>query len=165
VTRRLIDARPRTLLVLCLGNICRSPYAAGVLERHLPDHEVRSAGFLEAGRPPPRHAVSVAAERGINLTGHLSSRVTTSLLDWADLVLVMDRAQVDRTVVLGVGPVYVERLGDFDSGRIDTRTIIDPIDRDRDFFSRVYQRIDVCCASIAAVLLSTSPVASSRQPR
>ena len=148
-----------------MGNICRSPYAAGVLERELPDHEVRSAGFLGEGRPPPRHAVSVAAERGVNLTGHLSSRVTDSLLDWADLVLVMDRVQAGRAEVVGGDSVYVELLGDFDRGHFDTRTVIDPIDRDREFFSRVYERIDVCCASIADVLLTASAVVSGRQPR
>jgi len=150
---------------LCLGNICRSPYAAGVLERELPDHEVRSAGFLEAGRPPPRQAVSVAAERGVNLVGHRSSQVTSSLLDWADVVFVMDRAQAGRAGVVGGGRQYVEHLGDFDPGPIDTRAVIDPIDREREFFSRVYERIDVCCASIAKVLLAASPVADGRQPR
>lgn len=164
-TRRLVEAGPHRLLVLCMGNICRSPYAAGVLGRELPDHEVRSAGFFEAGRRPPRHAVSVAAGRGVNLTGHLSAQVTSEWIDWADLVVVMDGAQAGLAAVSGHGSVYVERLGDFDPGRIETRTLIDPIDRDREFFTRVYERIDACCATVAAALLAGSPVAHGRQPR
>jgi protein-tyrosine phosphatase len=147
--RRVARARPRRLLVLCLGNICRSPYAAGVLDRLLPGHEVRSAGFLEANRPAPRHAVSVAAERGVNLAGHVSVRITPEGLDWADLVIVMDGRQSARASAMAPGALKIERLGDFDPGWIDTRTVIDPIDRDRAFFERVYDRIDACCTMIA----------------
>lgn len=150
--RRVGRARPRRLLVLCLGNICRSPYAAGVLDRLLPGHEIRSAGFLEADRPAPRNAVSVAAERGVNLAGHVSVQITPEDLDWADLVLVMDGRQDARASAMAPGALRVERLGDFDPGRIDTRTVIDPIDRDRAFFERVYDRIDACCAVLAREL-------------
>jgi len=138
--------------VLCLGNICRSPYAAGVLARALPDHEVRSAGFLEADRPPPREAVSVAAERGVNLSGHRSVRVTPEGLDWADLVVVMDGRQRARAAAIARSSLHIERLGDFDPARIDTRTILDPIDRDRACFVRVYERIDACCRDLAEAL-------------
>lgn len=147
--RRLTESRPRRLLVLCLGNICRSPYAAGVLARELPDHEIRSAGFLESGRPPPRNATSVAAERGVNLTGHASTRLTPELMDWADLVLVMDQVQARRARNMAPSETaWVAMLGDFDPKSIDTRVIIDPIERDRQFFDRVYARIDACCATV-----------------
>jgi len=142
-----------------MGNICRSPYAAGVLERELPGCDIRSAGFLDAGREPPRHAVSVAAERGVNLTGHRSSQVTSSLLDWADLVIVMDRAQANLAETTAPGSAYIERLGDFDPRRIDTRSVIDPIDREREFFRQVYRRIDGCCSLLAEALRSRSTVA------
>lgn len=144
-------AAPRRILVLCMGNICRSPYAAGVLARELPGREVRSAGFLEAGRGSPRFATSVAAERGINLTTHRSVRVTQELVDWADLILVMDRGQARRArnlLLTGCTPL-VELLGDFDTEPVDTRTVLDPNERARAVFNTVYERIDRCCAVIA----------------
>ena len=149
--RRLREMRPRRVLVMCLGNICRSPYVERVLRREAPHLDVRSAGFLEAGRTSPREAVSVAAQHGVNLTDHRSVQVTTELLGWADLVLVMDGRQAMRVQSLGNG-VPVERLGDFDPGKIDTRTVIDPIDRERAFFDRIYTRADACCVAFARSL-------------
>lgn len=150
--RRVARARPRRLLVVCLGNICRSPYAAGVLERLLPGREIRSSGFLEANRSAPRLAVSVAAERGVDLTGHASAHITPDVLDWADLVIVMDGRQGARASALASGALHLERLGDFDPRPIDTRTVPDPIERDRAFFEAVYDRIDACCGTIAREL-------------
>jgi protein-tyrosine phosphatase len=142
---RVREAAPRKVLVMCLGNICRSPYAAGALSREVPQLTVRSAGFLDSGRPAPRQAVSVSAEHGVNLSAHLSAQVTREAAVGADLVLVMDARQAARVRAISQHRAYVERLGDFDPGPIDTRTIIDPIDRDRDFFERIYARIDACC--------------------
>jgi protein-tyrosine phosphatase len=134
---------------MCLGNICRSPYAAGVLRREFPDLEIRSAGFLQAGRPAPREAVSVGAEHGVNLSSHVSAQLTQETLGWADLVLVMDARQLRRIGAMSGHRALVERLGDFDPEPIDTRTVIDPIDRDREFFANVYTRIDGCCRGLA----------------
>jgi protein-tyrosine phosphatase len=155
--RRVRTARPKNLLVMCLGNICRSPFAGGVLERLLPDREVRSAGFLESGRPAPREAVSVGAVHGVNLSVHSSTQVTPEALARADLVIVMDGRQAARIAAMAPAATLVERLGDFDPGPIDTRTVIDPIDRDRAFFERIYDRIDACCDVLARGIEAGGP--------
>ena len=147
--RRVEAAEPQRVLVMCLGNICRSPFAAGVLARDLPGREVRSAGFLESGRPAPREAVSVGAEYGVNLTTHRSMQVSPEAITWADLVLVMDGRQAARVESISAAGTLIERLGDFDPGPIDTRTVIDPIERDRAFFAQVYDRIEACCETVA----------------
>src|SRR6267142_6184317 len=65
--RKLLEAlrtrgRPKTVLVVCHGNICRSPVAAALLARELAslDVEVQSAGFIGFDRPPPAEAVAAA---------------------------------------------------------------------------------------------------------
>lgn len=146
---RVRGVAPKRILVMCLGNICRSPYAEGVLKRDLPGRSVRSAGFLESGRPAPREAVSVGAAHGVNLSAHRSTQVTLEALDWADIVIVMDARQATRIASMTSNRAHVERLGDFDPGPIDTRTVIDPIDRNREFFESVYTRIDECCRVFA----------------
>ncbi len=55
---RLNHLAPRSVMMLCLGNICRSPYAARALSIVAPDVRVDSAGFIGPGRPPPEIALS-----------------------------------------------------------------------------------------------------------
>lgn len=125
----------------------------------LPDREVRSAGLLESGRPSPGLAVAVGRERGIELDGHRSARLSDEWIEWAELVLVMNRSQAseieERCRALSVSPL-VEWLGDFDPGPLVRRALRDPFDQDRDVFEAVYARIDACCGSIAGVL-ETAP--------
>ena len=53
----------------------------------------RRPGFIGPDRPSPPEAVAIAAERGVDLSGHRSQVVTAEILRDADLVLVMNRAQ------------------------------------------------------------------------
>jgi protein-tyrosine phosphatase len=61
---------------------------------------VASAGLLAGGRPPPAEAVAVMAARGIDISGHLSRRVTAADLAAADLVLGMTREHARHAAVL-----------------------------------------------------------------
>lgn len=155
--RRVAAARPRRILVLCLGNICRSPFAERVLRRELAERgvagaDVRSGGFVLPGRTSPPSAREVAAEHGLDLSEHVSVLVTPHLAAWADLTLVMSRGQARRARALGGRGPLVEKLGDFDPGPIDTRAIRDPVERPREVFARVYDRIAGCCASVAETI-------------
>lgn len=70
-----------------------------LLERGL-DAEVRSAGLLEGGRPAEPAVVEVACARGIDLAGHVSSRLDESELAAVDLVLAMANEHLREAVVL-----------------------------------------------------------------
>ena len=87
---------PRVLFV-CLGNICRSPTAEGVL-RHLAaaegvDVEIDSAGTADwnLGKPPYGPAVRAARARGIDLSGLRARQVGPDDFDRFDLIVAMDR--------------------------------------------------------------------------
>lgn len=83
------------ILTVCLGNICRSPYAASVLAHHGgATVSVRSAGLRDkwAGHPAHERMLHLAAARGYDLTSHRAVQVSPALLEWADIVLAMDRA-------------------------------------------------------------------------
>lgn len=148
--RRVERATPRRILVLCHGNICRSPYAEHALRRRLqesigPGILVASAGFIGAGRGSPDGAVRVAALRGVELSSHRSRLVTAPMLRDADLVFVMDVGQAAAARTLsGSHNVRVVLLGDLDPDPIDTRTILDPVERPDEAFVRSYARIDRC---------------------
>src|SRR2546426_946362 len=147
--------RPTTLLVVCHGNICRSPIAAALLVGALAPLgiDVQSAGFVGSTGPPPAKALVAAQRHGVDLTGHQSRLVTADVARAADLIVVMDSTQ--RRLVcerFGRRPSYVIVLGDLDPGLAETRTIRDPVDQAQDVFDQVYERISRCVRKLATVL-------------
>ena len=83
------------LLVVCVGNICRSPMAEVLLRHELQGKtstSVASAGLgALAGHAASEHAVALMAERGLDLSGHRARQLTPELVHGSDLVLVMER--------------------------------------------------------------------------
>jgi protein-tyrosine-phosphatase len=85
-----------SILVICTGNICRSPIAEGLLrdalQRRFAERapEVSSAGTsgLE-GSAAMRQSVQAAAELGIDIGGHVARRLTAEMADRSDLLLCM----------------------------------------------------------------------------
>ena len=114
VLRRLGRMHKRSILFLCYGNICRSPLAEALAKIHMPEIEVASAGFHEReARPSPDFMHSVAAQAGTDLSEHRSQRVVQSMVNNADVVVVMDRGNykqlkeqfpeaIEKTVFLGM---------------------------------------------------------------
>jgi protein-tyrosine-phosphatase len=81
------------LLVLCFGNICRSPLAAAFATEALGDRpvQVSSGGFYPGSdRPCPQFVCSAAESLGIDLTKHRSRCVNAEMMERADLVVAMD---------------------------------------------------------------------------
>lgn len=144
------------ILVLCLGNICRSPYGEARLVASLnsgPPLEIRSAGLMGPGRAPPEYAQSVAHRRGLDLTDHRSQLVTQELLAWADLTVVMSPHQARALRRrFKVDPARIALLGDLDPETPDRREIPDPLNRSVDFFEATYQRMDRCLAQLLRVI-------------
>lgn len=148
---------PSTILFVCLGNICRSPFAAESLRQRLSGPlrhcvAIESAGFVGPGRPPPSTAIEVAASMGIDLSPHRSRLVDPRLLRASDLIFVMDPVQ--RRMLGDVAAVEnrIFVLGDLDPGPADSRVILDPIGQPAEVFQRVYRRIDACVAELARIL-------------
>jgi protein-tyrosine phosphatase len=146
--------RPRArVLVVCYGNICRSPYAAAVTRRALEPLgvPVDSAGIIGAGRRIPAHAHATALRRGADLSTHRSQLLTPALVRGASLILVMDVAQRDHLVRNYVcDPAAIVLLGDLDPEPISKRAVRDPYDQSLEVFEEVFSRIDRCGAVIEA---------------
>jgi protein-tyrosine phosphatase len=82
------------ILAVCIGNVCRSPMAEGLLKHALPGYEVRSAGIgALIGRPAEPFAVQLMAEQGIDISEHRAQQISGQLVAWANLILVMDLEQ------------------------------------------------------------------------
>jgi protein-tyrosine phosphatase len=81
----------RSVLFLCLGNICRSPFADVAARARLPGVDIASAGFLRHdGRPSPPHVVSTAEALGFDLSSTRARRVTADEVAAAGLIVCMD---------------------------------------------------------------------------
>jgi len=91
--RRLLrkNVRPKSLLFICYGNICRSPLAEFLARAKLRGVQVSSAGLYEVeGRSSPQKIVRLGAAMGLDLSDFRSRQVTQAQIDRADLILVMD---------------------------------------------------------------------------
>jgi protein-tyrosine phosphatase len=103
------------ILVVCVGNICRSPMAEAVLRQALLDRgrevEVRSAGIgALVGYPADDNVRLLLERRGIDVSGHRAIQVNRDLLYWADLILVMEdehRLALHRREPSAAGKVFL----------------------------------------------------------
>jgi protein-tyrosine phosphatase len=173
--RRALEAlrrRPRlaSLLVVCHGNICRSPFAAALLRPSLSQDAVRvdSAGFIGPDRPAPAEAVAAAARYRVDLSTHRSELLTADRARAADLIVVMDPAQ-RREICDRFGRTVrdVLVLGDLDPQAIDARTIRDPVNQPRAVFEEAYARIERCVRELERAIghLGVAAPRRSAQPR
>jgi protein-tyrosine phosphatase len=91
------------VLCVCTANMCRSPmlevFLGSALRARGADAHVHSAGTLADGRGAVHHVVDVSADRGHDLTGHVSRRLDPQLIEGADLVLPLAREHLREVVV------------------------------------------------------------------
>ena len=80
-----------SILVVCTGNICRSPIGERLLRQQLPGKQISSAGVWGMeGSPADEGAQYVALRHGISLDDHRARKLTPGLMQKADLILVME---------------------------------------------------------------------------
>lgn len=82
------------ILLLCTGNLCRSPMAEGLLRQGLPVHELFSAGLCaQEGAPADPVAVELMWQLGVDIGAHRARQLSRWMMREADLILTMDSAQ------------------------------------------------------------------------
>jgi protein-tyrosine phosphatase len=128
----------KNILAVCVGNICRSPIAEGLLRKALPDCTIISAGIgVLIGAPADQYAVRVMQEQAIDISGHRAQQLAGWMVEQADLILTMDLDQkryVETRYPTATGKVF--RMGSF--GRFD---IGDPYRQDFEGFRSSYRLI------------------------
>lgn len=151
------------ILVVCLGNICRSPTAEAALREALADAglgdrvQVDSAGTgtWHLGEPPDPRMTAAAAVVGLDLRGR-ARKVSVDDFAEFDLILAMDRGNLDdlRRLAPDVAAAGRVRLfREFEQGA-DREEVPDPYYGGEDGFTRVVQIVRVGARGVVAWLLA-----------
>ncbi|BAM04736.1 low molecular weight protein-tyrosine-phosphatase [Phycisphaera mikurensis] len=166
--------QPRSVLFVCLGNICRSPAAEGVLRRLLAERglqdavEVDSAGLLDfhAGEPADARMRKAARRRGMSLTS-VARTLTGSDLRRFDLIVAMDASNLERLLDVAAetgsdafAAGRLRMLGSFlpDADRsrpeIEQVEVPDPYYGDGDGFAAVLDLLEAAMPGVLETLLA-----------
>ena len=139
-----------SVLVVCIGNICRSPTGERLFKRALPDLDVRSAGLgALVGHAADRMASEVAAAQGLSLEGHQAQQLTAEMCRQADLILVMEKRhieQVNRIDPAARGKTML--LGHW----LNQKEIADPYRKSREAFEEIYGLLEHATQKWVSVL-------------
>ncbi|HSB61495.1 MAG TPA: hypothetical protein VLI67_07230, partial [Vicinamibacteria bacterium] len=134
----------RSILIVCHGNVIRSPFAARLLGQALGEGgqvSVGSAGLApRPGTPSPPAAVAVAAARGVELRDHAASPLTTEAVAASDLIFVMEIRQLAE--VRRRFPEASEKAFLLTCLAPETPLEVrDPVDREQPVFEDCYEHI------------------------
>ena len=130
----------QNILVVCMGNICRSPTAERILQKKLPNHRISSAGINAlAGKDADFQAIKTALKHGVIVAGHTARQLTPQMCDEADLILVMEPAHID--IVADIQPSARSKaflLAQW----LPKKNIPDPFKQSSEMFEAVFLQIE-----------------------
>lgn len=150
----------RRILFVCLGNICRSPLAEGILrrmaeERDLADRigvDSAGTGGWHQGDPPDIRSIETGRMHGIDISGLRARKVKPSDFHTFDLIFAMDRANLRDLVKIAPhdSSADIHLFMDFVSG--ESRDVPDPYYGDRRDFESVYDMLSKGCDRLLTTL-------------
>ena len=132
------------ILVVCVGNICRSPTGESLLKTLLPNKTIDSAGVATeksrlVGKPADAMAIEVAASNGVNLNLHQARQLTSAVCREYDLILVMEAGH--KEAVTRLAPEARSKTMLFGQW-IGQQDIPDPYRQSREAFEHAYTLIE-----------------------
>jgi protein-tyrosine-phosphatase len=145
----------KRILLVCSGNTCRSPMAEALLRQTIQtagikDIQVESAGIgAWEGAPASEGAYLVLLERGLDLSGHTARLLTREMVERADLILTMGRAQLAKVRELGGGGrAYL--LTEYADPTAETSEIADPFGAELDQYRETYRQLAALLPAVMA---------------
>ncbi|GLU44477.1 low molecular weight protein-tyrosine-phosphatase [Allomuricauda sp. NBRC 101325] len=145
------------VLMVCLGNICRSPLAEGILQSKVDSETVYvdsagTAGY-HVGNPPDSRSIAVARTYGLDISFQKCRKFTRKDFKEFDHIYVMDRSNFSNVSSLANSESELQKvkllLSEVDLGISE---VPDPYYGGPDGFEKVYQMIDAACEAIAKKL-------------
>lgn len=151
--------------MVCLGNICRSPIAEGILKSKLTDKGIKarvdSAGVLSyhSGEAPDRRAVEISKQYNIDISMQQARQFRSSDFEEFDLIFTMDKPVHKEIIQLAGNKKQIEKvklLLEF-SGYSDNCEVPDPYYGGREGFEKVFRLLDQACDKIVEKLSHKRP--------
>ena len=147
------------ILMVCLGNICRSPLAEGILQSKLNDNfSVDSAGTIamHEGEHPDKRSIKAAQNHGIDISQQRSRPIKQSDLENFNFIYCMDLKNLEDVTSMAESESQRQKislvLDILEDGNLVE--VPDPYWGDQSDFEAVYELLDTACTKIATKLLS-----------
>ncbi|MET6990335.1 low molecular weight protein-tyrosine-phosphatase [Sediminicola arcticus] len=142
------------VLMVCLGNICRSPLAEGILKSKVDQNEVvvesaGTAGF-HIGKKPDTRSIAVAHKHGLNINDQRSRKFSREDFSDFNFIYAMDRSNYRDIISLAKNENDIKKVKLLlDEINIDIKEVPDPYYDAEAGFEKVYKLIDKACDAIA----------------
>jgi protein-tyrosine phosphatase len=143
---------PLKILMVCLGNICRSPLAEGIMRSKLTaDYYIDSAGTggWHAGEAPDKRSIQTARNHGIDISKQSARKFSITDFDTFDVIFVMDQSNYKDVLHLAPNETArskVQLLLD------NSKEVPDPYYGTLEDFEQVYHLLNQSCEAIARKL-------------
>ena len=136
----------KTILIVCVGNICRSPMGEFLLRQKVDeaglDIAISSAGLgALVGHGADEKAVEVMTEHGVDIGAHLARQLGEALVKENELILVMERWQ--QKEIEGLYPYARGRVHLL--GKWSDMEVEDPYKKPKEVFVEAFEKIDQLC--------------------
>ncbi|MCL5128509.1 MULTISPECIES: low molecular weight protein-tyrosine-phosphatase [unclassified Algibacter] len=147
------------ILMVCLGNICRSPLAEGILKSKLSNNFiVDSAGTANyhTGNSPDSRSIAVAKKYGLNISNLKGRQFLVSDFDTFDIIYVMDDSNFKNVIKLARNNQDISKVNFILNEVYPNKNfnVPDPYYGGNDGFENIYNMLDEACTIIANNLTS-----------
>ncbi|NNC50224.1 MAG: low molecular weight phosphotyrosine protein phosphatase [Flaviramulus sp.] len=145
--------------MVCLGNICRSPLAEGILKSKLPENSfiVDSAGTANyhMGSSPDVRSISIAKKNGLNISNLKGRQFTVSDFDTFDLIYTMDASNFQNVIKLARNADDIAKVNYILNEVYPNQNydVPDPYYGGNEGFENIYTMLDEACNKIAEKLI------------
>jgi len=139
------------ILMVCLGNICRSPLAHGVMKSKLSEEKfyIDSAGTAayHVGNPPDKRSILVAKQNGLDISAQSARQFKVSDFDTFDLIYAMDQSNYNNIIRLARPSDDIEKVKLFleINPSIKNKDMPDPYYGGQNGFEHVYNLVNETC--------------------
>ena len=140
--------------MVCLGNICRSPLAEGILKSKTSPESVfvDSAGTAayHIGNKPDQRSINVAAKYGLDISSQRARKVSVKDFDTFDRIFAMDQSNYDHLLLLARTDLDISKIKLIlnQAHPNQNRSVPDPYDGESSGFENVYSMLDEACECI-----------------